>query len=142
MIKEFVNAWNKNKDKLREYFETHEQIEYVDYGKLVNLILDLVVNPEIDYGEWINVRELDDGHYQGTLVFIFHRKTYQPSISDYAFTYVDYGSCSGCDTLQRIWSYHHGLPSEQQVKDYMTLCLHIIQRCKLMYEQDEYFKMD
>ena len=41
-----------------------------------------------------------------------------------------YGSCSGCDTLLGINEYEDGLPNEEQVKDYMTLCLHLIQKLK------------
>ena len=73
-----------------------------------------------------NVTKIDNGDWQGTLLFLIPRKTYQPDPSDYLLTYVSYGSCSGCDTLQRIQSYIDGAASEQQIKDYMNLCLHIV----------------
>lgn len=137
MIKEFVNAWNKNSDILREYIKTHKQEEYCKYKKLVKLIINLVINPEswCDFG---NIRELDDGDYQGTLIYVFNRDHYQPGKNDYVTTYVYYGSCSGCDTLQSIHNYcYDELPNEQQVSDYMTLCLHIIQRCKFVGDGEE-----
>lgn len=41
-----------------------------------------------------------------------------------------YGSCSGCDTLLSISQYDWGLPTDEKVEEYMTLCLHLVQRMK------------
>ena len=42
-------------------------------------------------------------------------------------TYVGYGSCSGCDTLQGIQGWDDDrLPTEAQINDYMMLCKDII----------------
>ena len=41
-------------------------------------------------------------------------------------TYVDYGSCSGCDTLQSIQSFSGDKPTDSQLKDYMTLCKDLV----------------
>lgn len=38
-----------------------------------------------------------------------------------------YGSCTACDTLLSINEYEEDIPSEQQVEDYMILCLHLLQ---------------
>ena len=38
MIKEFCLAWEKNKDKLEEYFRTTKQDEYDEYKTLVGLL--------------------------------------------------------------------------------------------------------
>ena len=47
-------------------------------------------------------------------------------------------SGSGCDTLKNIVDYcEDECPDSQQVDDLMTLCLHLLQRCKAMYEEDE-----
>ena len=45
---------------------------------------------------------------------------------------VGYGSCSGCDTLEGIRHYNDDKPTEEQVRDYMTLALHIVQGMKRM----------
>lgn len=37
---------------------------------------------------------------------------------------------SGCDTLMAISGYSDELPNEEQVKDYMTLALHLVQKLK------------
>lgn len=73
---------------------------------------------------------IDNGDYQGTQIFLIPMETYQPSVEDYVYTNTYYGSCSGCDTLQAIQSYDYNeLPNEEQIKDYMTLALHLLQKC-------------
>lgn len=138
MIKKFCLAWEKNKDKLEEHLRTTPQGEYPDYGHLVKLIFDIVINPERNFGKYDteNIVEIDDGDYQGALIFILHPITYQPYVSDYVYTSVYYGSCSHCDTLLSINDYSNDLPSDEQVKDYMILCLHLLENCHFM--SDEY----
>lgn len=41
-------------------------------------------------------------------------------------TYVGYGSCSGCDTLQAIQDYGKDPISEDQLNDFMALCKDIV----------------
>ena len=42
-------------------------------------------------------------------------------------TYIEYGSCSVCDTLQSIQcAYPEELSLEEKMKDYMTLCKDIV----------------
>lgn len=78
---------------------------------------------------------IQDGEYHGTGIYILHRINYEPTISDYIYTYADYGSCSACDTLQEILGYNYDeKPNEQQVQDLMRLALHLLQRCKYMEE--------
>lgn len=106
MIKEFCLAWEKNKDKLEEYFRKTRQEEYGNYEDLVKLLFDIVINPSIECDHYRldteNILVIDDGDYQGTQVFILHRDQYQPSVEDYVYTNTYYGSCSGCDTLLSI----------------------------------------
>ncbi|RHE72389.1 hypothetical protein DW722_07000 [Mediterraneibacter gnavus] len=141
MIKEFCLAWEKNKDKLEEYFRKTRQEEYGNYEDLVKLLFDIVINPSIECDHYRldteNILVIDDGDYQGTQVFILHRDQYQPSVEDYVYTNTYYGSCSGCDTLLSINEYEDGLPSESQVNDYMDLCLHLLQRCHYMIDEEE-----
>lgn len=141
MIKEFCLAWEKNKDKLEEYFRKTRQEEYGNYEDLVKLLFDIVINPSIECDHYRldteNILVIDDGDYQGTQVFILHRDQYQPSVEDYVYTNTYYGSCSGCDTLLSINEYEDGLPSESQVNDYMDLCLHLLQRCHYMIDEEK-----
>lgn len=77
MIKEFCLAWEKNKDKLEEYFRKTRQEEYGNYEDLVKLLFDIVINPSIECDHYRldteNILVIDDGDYQGTQVFILHR---------------------------------------------------------------------
>lgn len=143
MVKEFVNLWDERKDKLEEYLKTHKQGEYSSYKALFALVLSEVINQGNNIFDISDIHVIDDGGYQGTLLFIIPRNCLDPSISDYIQSSVGYGSCSCCDTLQRIqydgWSsnYHDELPTESQVKDYMTLCLHMLQRCSWLVPREE-----
>lgn len=145
MVKEFCLAWEKNKGELEEYFRTTKQCAYGNYEDLVRLIFDIIINPEIKrglFGEYNdhrfdtdNILVIDDGDYQGTQVFVLHQDRYQPSITSYVYTNVGYGSCSYCDTLQNIQDYkYNDLPDDEQVTDYMTLCLHLLQKCNFMVD--------
>jgi len=128
MIKDIVKQWENNKGKLEEYFRTTEQKDYSEYEDILIATFKYVLT-----GKKYNTKRLtivDDGEYQGMRIFIIPMDTYQPYIDEYLFTYVDYGSCSGCDTLQAISDYEDGLPNEGQIKDYMTLAMHMVQRMK------------
>lgn len=141
MIKEFIEKWNKYNKELEEYFKNTEQKEYSEYKDIIKLLFELVINKDekfkSDRFDTENILVIDDGNYQGTQIFILHKDTYQPSIEEYVYTNTYYGSCSGCDTLLSISSYDDGLPTEEQVKDYMQLALHLLQRFKYMEEGDD-----
>lgn len=147
MIKDFCLAWEKNKGKLEEYFRTTPQSEYDSYELLVRRLFDIVINPEID-NNWFkfdtkNILVIDNGDYQGTLIFILHQDTYQPFIENYVYTNTYYGSCCCCDTLQGIQAYNWAeLPNERQVEAYMLLCLHLLQKCNFMCDALEEIEED
>lgn len=130
MIKEAVDRWETNKQKISDTF-AKEHIS--DYKALVKVVIENITS-EDDYSEFNpspdRIHQIDDGDYQGTLVFVIAAKSYQPS--DYWYVRVSYGSCSGCDTLQAISGYSDEKPTEKQVKEYMTLALHVVQGLKLM----------
>lgn len=132
MITELVKQWEENKNKLEEYFKTTKQDEYGNYETIVKKIFELCIPKATDYNGWNleNMTVIDDGNYQGTQIFIIPTDTYQPSVEDYVMTDTYYGSCSGCDTLQSISEYDYDLPTDEQVKEYMTLALHLVQKLK------------
>lgn len=137
MLDEFVKQWDKNKNKLEEFLSKSNEDDF-DYEFLVKSLVEKVINDEdASYGANLDadaITTIDNGDYQGTLLFIIPNDTYQPSEDDYYYTSVGYGSCSGCDTLQAIKDYHYGdeakEPCEENVKQYMTLCLHLLQSFK------------
>lgn len=136
MIKDFVEAWDERKDSLRNYIATHIQTKYRSYKDLVKLLFDIVINPEMTPFVTEEITEVDNGDYQGTLIYLLHKDYYQPSLEDYVYTSVGYGSCTGCDTLLRIQEGGDGLPSDEQIEDYMMLCLHLLQNCTRMREAE------
>ena len=128
MIQEFVERWEANKETLRDKYSKEHPNDYKDIVKdVVSVIRDeddyCSIDPE-------RIHVIDDGDYQGTLLFVIAAGGYQPDT--YWYVKVDYGSCSGCDTLESIRSYDDSPPTEQQTKDYMTLATHIVQWIKEM----------
>lgn len=130
MIKFCIDAWHENKDKLEAVIMMDAKLNSCDYSYLVKLIVEYILNPSIKSSyEKFNadkITVIDDGDYQGTLLFMIPRDTYQPSEYDYLLTYAGYGSCSGCDTLLSIQSWEDKLPTENQVKNFMTLCRDLV----------------
>jgi hypothetical protein len=131
MIQEFVDQFMENKDALRKVFATKHPDNYEEIVKNVAWAIRSDRGGDLD-PERITV--IDDGNYQGTLVFVIGEAGYQPS--DYWYVKVSYGSCSGCDTLEAIRRYDNEPPTDDQVDGYMTLALHIVQGIKKM--GDEY----
>lgn len=132
MIKFCVEQWDKNKDVLREYLKSRTDLNSCSYLDLVKAVVEHIFNRNADllcYDEYNadKITEIDNGDYQGTLIFLIPRNTYQPDESEYLMTYVGYGSCSVCDTLQRIQEWDDGPLSTSQLDDFMRLCKHLVQ---------------
>lgn len=126
MLKIFVKQWDKNKDILRDKL-VPLSMRRVDYDELVKVAFDVIYNQNNEsLGRGLDTEHItviDNGEYQGTLLFLIPFDTYQPSESEYLLTYVGYGSCSGCDTLQWIYDYTEG---KKQVDELLSLCKDII----------------
>lgn len=104
MKKIALDAWEKNKDKIRNYIEGHSSIWgdnnfnlNVDKNVFVEEILNIAFNKSenrlyfqlVDFGDW-----------QGTLIAIFSEgDNYQPSVYRTHYAVLEYGSCSGCDAI-------------------------------------------
>lgn len=133
MLKILYEKWEKNRDALKYKISRIGDVSALEYEDLVKLTFSTIYNEgsgeEIyPYGhlalDYVTV--IDNGDYQGTLLFVIPFKTYQPSESEYLMTYVGYGSCSGCDTLMSIIDYTSEPPTEEQVSDLLTLCKDIV----------------
>lgn len=122
MMKYCLKKWNKNKSTLEKAIREYSNLEDLGYEELLKLLIDNVLNVgEGHYKLASNkITVIDNGDYQGTLLFAIPFDFYQPSEGDYLMTYFGYGSCSGCDTLQYIR--YTNTDKEQQIKDYMSLC--------------------
>ena len=135
MIKEFVLKWEERKSKLEEKIRNTPQSEYNTYEKLVKMLFDIVINygePMYNQYDTSYIIRANEDAYRGTYIFVLHKEYIDDSyIEDYIYTTVRYGTCSGCDILKNINGdgYSYELPNEEQVKDYMTLILHLLQKC-------------
>lgn len=132
MIKYCMRKWDENKDKLEAALRSGTTWNECHYLDLVKLVVNQILNnggDDYDDYKWSadNITEIDDGSYQGTLIYMIPLSTYQPSESEYLMAYVGYGSCSGCDTLLAIQKYYGGAKLDEcQVRDFMVLCKDIV----------------
>ena len=130
MIQEFVDRFMAKKDEISAVFSDKHPHEYID---IVASVISVLHDPDsynsIDPDR---IHEIDDGSRHGTLVYVIAESGYQPN--DYWYVKVYYGSCSGCDTLQSIRRCSDEKPTAEQVEDYMTLALHIVQGMKKMVD--------
>lgn len=121
MIYYVLSRWDANKDTLEKELEAkgYEWLESCNYRDLVKMVCD----------------------YQGTLLYMIPFDTYQPNESEYLMTYVGYGSCSGCDTLQYIQMCVN--KDDLCINDFMTLCRdicsHIIRPYNTGWREDTIF---
>lgn len=105
MLKIMKDCWYWNRDKLRaeleEKFGKAERWTIdCSYKDLVKLTFQTIFNDDRHMLDLDNITAIDNGDYQGTIMFVIPFDTYQPSEFEYLMTYVGYGSCSYCDALQ------------------------------------------
>lgn len=128
MLKIIAEKWAARQSLLRARL-ARINIDDLTYLDLVKATFSTIYNDEEDYLslniDVEQITEIDNGNYQGTLLYILPFSKCQPSETDYFITYVDYGSCSCCDTLQSIQSlgdWGQETPNEEQIKDLVKLC--------------------
>ena len=130
MVKIMKELWGVNQDKLRKALSEDTNLNSCDYEYLLKLVFNTIYNTS-DEGannplDLNRITVIDDGGYQGTLLFLIPFDTYQPSEGEYIMTYIGYGSCSGCDALQAAQAWEDGLLTEEQVTDFMVICKDLI----------------
>ena len=132
MITEFIDKFQEIKPRLLEQFSKEEPDNYEDIFKQTIKMMfeesedDYYSNSETPDSERITV--IDNGDYQGTLLFVVASKSYQPS--DYWATRVAYGSCSECDTFQSYSDYDN---PEKSAPKMVTMALHMIESMKKIF---------
>ena len=138
MHKIILKAWDKHQEDVRRWVSIID-ISTITYELLLENTLKILFKSEDDNGyglpDFKKITAIDDGDYQGTILFLIPAKVYQPSENNYWYTAVDYGSCSGCDTLQGICNFSNGLPNEKQIEALWTLCLHMMQKMKKLVDK-------
>lgn len=111
MIQKFVDRFmqQEHQDALRATFTAAHPSDYkAIVAEVVKILRDGYGSPDPD-----RILEINDGEYQGTLLYVIAADGYQPS--DYWFVKVGYGSCSGCDTLEALRYYSDEAPTEKQI---------------------------
>lgn len=130
MLQDIVTKWEEGKEELENYFRITPTKEYQDYIDIVKLVAKYIIYRKHNTfcKEDIGVEETIIGSYSGVNIYIIHN---YDSFSKIYLVKIFYGSCSLCDTLQGIQIEDEGdYATEAQIKDYMTLALHIVQAVK------------
>lgn len=123
MLRYCYEKWNKNRSTLEKKLR-ETNLCGVNYLDLLKLTVKCIFNDDAFDVKWDteNITEIDNGDYQGTLLYLIPGDYYQPSESEYLMTYIGYGSCSGCDLLQSIQPWDRSKVTEETIKDFMSLC--------------------
>lgn len=135
MIKYCLEHWDRNKEVLQGYFQSHyenffRELNYKQICRLTFLyILDRDDEDDIKL-DLDNITEIDNGDYQGTLLYLIPFDTYQPNEYEYFMTHTGYGSCSGCDTLLSLQSLDN---KKDMIKELMLICKDLIANCIVPY---------
>jgi len=128
MIKKFVERFKDREMEIKARFSENHPSNYME---VVKIVIETLSRGE-DYG-WPDperIHEIDDGEYEGTLIYVIAKNECHPSM--YWYVKVGYGSCNACDELQTIRVGGYNKPTPEQVHDYMTLVLHIVQGLRPM----------
>ena len=146
MLNFVVEKWYKYKKDLENYFQSHKQSDYAEeYYDFLKITL-LTIFPEVDNCDnnitkhtfcVDDIQAIDFCNYSGTLIFVFHLPVYDPDLTETFYTTVDYGSCTGCDTLMRISNKElKERPTMAQTQAYMQLALNLVQNIKPFKGED------
>lgn len=135
MIQKYVDRFMARKHILRKQFEKSVPN---DWQPIVEGVVELISHAD-PHDAWDgdmdakNIHRIDDGDYQGTLLFLIPEDTYQPE--EYWFVRIGYGSCSGCDTLLNLVEYvDYDDPGERErvVDGLMMLALQVVQNLRAL----------
>ena len=147
MLKIMVKKWDENKDNLEKELSTMK-MNY-QYDDLVKLTFKTIFNDgKNGYGfydlDLDNLTKIDNGSYSGTLLYVIPFDCYSPDEGEYIMTYVNYGSCCGCDTLERIKAFNDedDIPDKNQLADLMMLCKDIITNTIKPYNKGYNYRED
>lgn len=130
MIRKVIDLWNERKGILQKAIECTDMAD-VSYCELVKLIAIHIIGIK---EEDLVLVECATDDYQGCNGYMFCEK--RSSCYDFYTTIAYYGSCSGCDAIMGITGYETGMPDSGQVKDFLDVCLDIVQKIKQPYNPD------
>lgn len=136
MITELIEQWESNKSGLENWFKTNKLSEYDSYEKIVKTLFTYGIKGY----DPAKITVIDDGNYQGTKIFIIPEANVSPSAEEYLVTNTFYGSSTHSDVLLSIigLSDSDDFPNDEQIKQYMILSLHLVQKIKYLYKPSHY----
>lgn len=131
MIRYCLEQWDKNKNVLHNCLKSKDIGFFMslDYKEICRLVFSYILNGTISF-DIDNITEINNGDYQGTLIYLIPFDTYQPSEYEYFMTYIGYGSCSVCDALQSLQSEDD---KEVMTTELMQICKDIVSNCIVPY---------
>lgn len=122
MIKEFADRFISKKDEIRKQFKEKKPESYDD---IIQCVLESI-KEEGCYNQPTNFKRIDYGDYQGDYFYVVADDKDSPM--NFWTVIISYGSCSGCDTLEKIK--YDSLTEEEEINDYIKLALHVVQKIK------------
>jgi len=97
----------------------------ISYESILEITLSCMFN-NLDHQPCSDFQVNDFGEFKGVKIFIIP----EVNVFDYPgklwVTKVDYGSCSGCDTLKQL----DDVKIDDQLNGYMLIALHLIENMK------------
>ena len=123
MLTEYTTPFVESKEQFIAWLKEQD---YPSYETLLHKAIELSVagNDSYKRPDPSRIHVINDGDYQGTLVFVIGATGYQPDV--YWYTKVYYGSCTGCDALEGAWGYG----TDRDWESLWTLTLHMMQGLK------------
>lgn len=135
MEAEIIDRWNMGKNNLRKWFENTPQKKYPDYKRIIKALVKNCFNyPDKHFSERFEMF-YDTGMRECNgeiLCFLYKAHVVTHEVENLYCFDLSYGSCDCNDTLWRInhEGCDEGLPTKEQVDQYMMLCLHMVQRIR------------
>lgn len=146
MLPEMIYLFNVRRREVQEaVFDLFmkQELYNISYDSLLQETLRVLYEdapPCEDALDWNRITKINDGDYQGTLIFIIPLQDYQPNYYQYYGTWVNYGSCSYCDTMLSIIdgvevlkNHNNFTIDSTPMKDAMTVILHMLQNMRQLF---------
>lgn len=142
MLKICRDNWAKYSENLKNrLIKEYEKLEdAITYNNLVEFSIEEILNNDDSNTYWESkvdregdgITRIDNGCYQGTLLFVIPMVTYQPSSYEYLITYIEYGSCSYCDALESVL-YDYDSDESDVIQGLLDICKNLIFNIKRPY---------
>ena len=127
---DLILLWEKNKEVFRQELVNNFK-HYTRYSRIVESLFNICFVDEENNSlfDTSKMVQIDNGEYQGTLIYVIPYDTYQPNIHQHVYTHIYYGSCNLCDMLGIVLNQDN---INDQVNGLMSIALQFVQRIKKM----------